>query len=332
VNSETRFALLEGGRPRDHRVAMAREVRSGLSRVPRSIPPKYFYDAEGSRLFDAICDLPEYYLTRAEYGLLAKHSEAILASTVATSLVEIGSGMARKTGLLVAAMCRRGGTPTYVPFDIAPDAIASSARSLLRAHSGLRVRGLVGDFARDCRKLDACAPPSGGPRLFAFLGSTIGNLDEREAPRLLRSIADLMTDSDRFLLGIDLVKDACVLQAAYDDSRGVTAAFNKNVLRVLVRELDGMIDERSFEHLALYDEARARIEMHLVSTRAQTITLRAADVHVELDLGERILTEISRKFTRATTEQTLGEGGMQLLDWIVSDDSAFALCLARSAC
>jgi L-histidine N-alpha-methyltransferase len=310
---------------------MAREVRAGLSHVPRSIPPKYFYDAEGSRLFDAICDLPEYYLTRAEYGLLAKNSEAIVACSQATSLVEIGSGMARKTGLLVAAMCGRGGAPTYVPFDISPEAIASSARVLLRSHARLRVRGLVGDFARDCGKLNTCAPPSEGPRLFAFLGSTIGNLDELEAPRLLQSIATLMTERDRFLLGVDLVKDASVLYAAYDDAQGVTAAFNKNVLRVLGRELDGTIDEHSFDHLALYDHARARIEMHLVSTRAQALTLRAADVHVELSPGERILTEISRKFTQTSTQATLTAGGMQLLDWIVSDDSAFALCLARSA-
>jgi L-histidine Nalpha-methyltransferase len=331
VETNARFELVRGRRTVDSRSGMAREVASGLSGRPRSISPKYFYDAVGSRLFDAICDLPEYYPTRSERALLELHADRIVGRTGARSLVEIGSGMARKTGLLAKALCARHGSPLYVPFDIAPEAIDASARALLADHPTLRVRGVVGDFARDCGRLAANAPPIDGPRLIAFLGSTMGNLDECAAPALLGSIAQMMTESDRFLLGIDLVKDSQTLHAAYNDSQGVTAAFNKNVLRVLARELDGDVDEADFEHLAFYDEVLQRIEMHLVSTRRQTLTLRAADVRIDLAKGERILTEISRKFTRASTEKTFSLGGMQMLEWIPDDDGMFALCLARRA-
>jgi L-histidine Nalpha-methyltransferase len=330
VEPNTRFELVHGRRTPHVRSAMAREVRAGLSSVPRFISPKYFYDAVGSRLFDAICELPEYYVTRAERALLERHADAIVGRSGARSLVEIGSGMARKTGLLARALCARHPSPIYVPFDIAPEAIAASARALLAAHPTLRVRGVVGDFVRDCARLAINAPLIDGPRLFAFLGSTLGNLDERAAPALLGSVASIMTASDRFLLGVDLVKDPRILHAAYNDAKGVTAAFNKNVLRVLARELDGDVDEASFEHLAFYDDARQRIEMHLVSARPQAITLRGADLRVDFATGERILTEISRKFTRATTERTLAQGGMQLLEWIPDDGGMFALCVARA--
>jgi L-histidine N-alpha-methyltransferase len=237
--------------------------------------------------------------------------------------------MARKTGLIVRAMCARGGSPRYVPFDIAPTAIASSARSILPEYPSLTVHGVVGDFARDLGRVALAAPPSTGPRLFAFLGSTIGNLDESEAPALLRDVSRLMAPRDRFLLGLDLAKDEGTLVAAYDDSRGVTAEFNKNVLRVLSRELDGNFDRGAFRHRALYDVARERIEMHLVSTRAQTVRLRAIDLTFELDEGETILTEISRKFTREAVERMLFQGAMRLDEWMT--DGQFALVLATRA-
>jgi L-histidine N-alpha-methyltransferase len=297
---------------------MGREVSAGLLGAPRSISPKYFYDEAGSRLFDAICRLPEYYLTRAEHALLERHAAAIVGRVRPEALVELGSGMARKTGLLVQAMATRSESPRYVAFDIAPDAIEASARALLRSHPTLTVRGVVGDFARDLQRVALGAPPSWGPRLFAFLGSTIGNLDEREAP-------------DLFLLGVDLAKDERVLHAAYNDAQGVTAAFNKNILRVLSRELDGDFDESAFEHLAFYDGERERIEMHLVSTRRQLVTLRAIDLSAQFAAGERLMTEISRKFTRASAERTLAEGGMRLEEWLAADDGAFALVVARRA-
>jgi L-histidine N-alpha-methyltransferase len=317
-----------GDRSCDRLMVMARDVRTGLARAPRSIPPKYFYDEAGSHLFDVICTLPEYYLTRAERALLERHAEALVAQIRPRALVEIGSGMARKTGLLVRPMCARGAEAVYVPFDISPEAIAASAHALLAEHAPLRVRGVVGDFGGDLAILDAAAPPAEGPRLFALLGSTIGNLDEREAPALLRRVATLMTPRDRFLLGVDLVKEERVLVAAYDDAQGVTAAFNKNVLRVLSRELRGDFDERAFDHRALYDARRERIEMHLVARRPQSVHLAAIDLAFDLGHCEAILTEISRKFTRASVDRALRDGGMRLDEWLADEAGAFALSLA----
>lgn len=308
---------------------MAREVRAGLTSTPRSIPPKYFYDERGSTLFDAICDLPEYYLTRAERELLVAHADAVVGSTGATALVELGSGMARKTGLLVRALCARHPAPLYVPFDISRSALDASARSLRAECPSLEVQGIVGDFATDLPLLARGLPPAEGARLFAFLGSTMGNLDEEEAPALVRGVAAAMTERDTLLLGVDLVKDERVLHAAYNDARGVTADFNRNVLRVVARELDGDFDERAFDHLAFYDAHRQRIEMHLVARSAQRVAIRAIDLAFELAAGERILTEISRKFTRESVEGTLSRGGMRLERWIPGEDGAFALALAR---
>jgi L-histidine N-alpha-methyltransferase len=326
-----RFQVFTSARANDARTAMARDVRAGLTGSPRSISPKYFYDERGSRLFDAICDLPEYYLTRAEASLLTRHADGIVERARATALVEIGSGMARKTALLIESLCARTASPRYVPFDIAREAIEMSGHGLLERYPRLSVCGLVGDFSADLSQLPLAAPSSAGPRLFALLGSTIGNLDERAAPALVREVARLFTERDTFLLGIDLVKDEEVLNAAYNDAQGVTAAFNKNVLRVLSRELDGDFDERAFDHLAFYDRERQRVEMHLVSRRSVIATLRAIDLRVEFAMGERVLTEISRKFTRSSVERLLSLGGMRLREWLVGDDGAFALCVAERA-
>jgi L-histidine N-alpha-methyltransferase len=306
---------------------MAREVRAGLLSSPRSIPPKYFYDERGSQLFDAICDLPEYYLTRAERELLVIHAEGVVRRTRATALVELGSGMARKTGLLVRALCTTTPSPLYVPFDIARSTIDASARALKAECPALRVQGILGDFGSDLPRLARELPPAPGPRLFAFLGSTIGNLDERDAPALVRGLAAAMRAEDAFLLGVDLVKDERVLHAAYNDARGVTAAFNRNILRAVSRELDGDVDEAGFDHLAFYDSRHERIEMHLVARGAQRLVLRAIDLSIDLAAGERILTEISRKFTRASVERTLAEGGLELAEWLPDAQGHFALAL-----
>ena len=305
---------------------MAAEVRAALAGKPRSIPSKYFYDAIGSELFDRICELPEYYLTRAEHGLLEQYAQEIAESTGAENLLEIGSGMARKTGLIAGAMCKRCDA-MYVPFDISREAIEESARALLAAHPRLRVHGVIGDFAHDLPRLVQGVPLA--PRLFAFLGSTIGNLDERAAPAFLGQIAALMRPTDWFLLGVDLVKDERVLHAAYNDTAGVTAEFNRNILRAVSRELDGDFDPDLFEHVAFYDSARERIEMHLEAKRAHRVFLRAVDLWFDLAAGERVMTEISRKFTRASVERTLAGGGMRLERWLGDDN--FALVLARRA-
>jgi L-histidine N-alpha-methyltransferase len=323
------FEMTRVGHPGDRIAAMRRELHAGLARPPRSIPPKYFYDREGSRLFDAICRLPEYYLTRAEYALLERHANAVVERVRPEALVEIGSGMAPKTGLLIAEMCARSASPVYVALDIEPEAIEASARTLLKAFPRLSVRGIAGDFGHDLQAVAQVAPAAAGPRLFLFLGSTVGNLDEDAAPALLRATADLMTPRDAFLLGIDLAKDPRVLHAAYNDAQGVTAAFNKNVLRVLSRELDGNLDESSFDHLAFYDASRSRIEMHLVSRRRQAVALRAIDLRFELAEGERVMTEISRKFTRESVARTFSDGAMTLEQWLPADDGSFALAVGR---
>jgi L-histidine Nalpha-methyltransferase len=322
-----RFAIQELDREDDQHLVMRREVRAGLTASPRSLPSKYFYDDVGSRLFDEICELPEYYLTRAEYALLARHAGELV--TGCESLLEIGSGMARKTHLLVAALCERAARPTYVPFDISRATIDAATSELLAKHPQLHVHGVIGDFTRDLHAI-VRPPLPRAPRLFAFLGSTVGNLDETAAPAFVRSVSRLMSDADRFLLGVDLVKDERVLHAAYNDSAGVTAAFNKNILRVIARELGGdPVPDDAFEHLAFYAAERARIEMHLVATRPYTLWLRELDLRVQLAAGEDLMTEISRKFTRASVEQTLAAGGMRLEHWFA--DELFGLAIARRA-
>ena len=322
-----RFAIQELDRDDDQHDVMRREVRAGLTASSRSLPSKYFYDDVGSRLFDKICELPEYYLTRAEYALLARHAGELVAGS--ESLLEIGSGMARKTHLLVSALCERAARPTYVPFDISRATIDAATSELLAKHPQLHVHGVIGDFTRDLHAI-VRPPLPRAPRLFAFLGSTVGNLDETAAPAFVRSVSQLMTDADRFLLGVDLVKDERVLHAAYNDSAGITAAFNKNILRVIARELAGdPVPDDAFEHLAFYATERARIEMHLVATRPYTLWLRELDLRVQLAAGEHLLTEISRKFTRASVEQTLAAGGMRLERWFA--DELFGLAIARRA-
>ena len=344
----TRFELVHASREpaRSTRDALAEDVRRGLGAPAgtlRSIPPKHFYDAAGSALFDRICELPEYYLTRVEHRLLQENADAIILATGATELVELGSGMARKTGALLDAMARVDPSPAYVSFDISQDALEQAAPLLLEAVPSLRMRAVVGDFTQDLGFFTAPAPHGrsqgarhrsahAGPRrrrLFAFLGSTLGNMDETEAPALLRSIAGAMSEGDSFLLGVDLAKDAAVLHAAYNDSAGVTAAFDKNVLAVVNRELGGDFDLAAWEHDARFDAARSRIEMYLVARRAQTVHVTDLGMTVEFEAGERILTEISRKFTRPSLEATLAQGGLVLERWI--SDGAFALVLARRA-
>jgi L-histidine N-alpha-methyltransferase len=308
--------------------ALAHDVRRGLGTHPRSLPPKWFYDSVGSALFDEICELPEYYLTRSERSILERDADAIAAESGADELLEIGSGMARKTGLLLSAIARRVPRPRYLPFDIADSALEACARSMRAIVPSLIVDPLKGDFERDLASVGMSA--AGTRRLWAFLGSTIGNLDERAAPALLATIASRMGAQDSFLLGIDLVKDPAILDAAYNDSAGVTARFNKNVLAVINRELDADFDLDAFAHRAHFDTARSRIEMHLESLRAQRVRVGALELVVDFDRGERILTEISRKFTRESIASTLSLASMRERAWYPAEDASFALVLAEA--
>lgn len=306
--------------------SLAEDVRAGLTAEHKSLPSKYFYDGHGSRLFDAICDTPEYYPTRTEAALLAESADEVMRVACPTHLVELGSGAARKTRLLLEAMHRVVGPVRFVPLDVDAEMLEHSARVLLADYPWLRIDGVVGDFHLTLGRI-----PGGARRLVAFLGGTIGNFDEAAAPAFLSQVRAELHEGDRLLLGTDLVKDTARLEAAYNDAEGVTAAFNKNVLAVLNRELNADFDLDAFEHLAFYDPERQRVEMHLRALRDHRVRVDALDLEVGFEAGETIHTEISRKFTRDSVEALLEAAGFRLRRWFVPEDGAFALSLAEPA-
>ena len=306
--------------------SLADEVRDGLSRSLKELPPKYFYDERGSQLFDTITTLPEYYPTRCEREILNRRAPEIVAETGAGELVELGSGTASKTRALLYAMAGAGTLRRYVPFDVDPSVVEACAAELTELYPGLAVHGVVGDFGRDLDRI-----PAGDGRLFAFLGGTIGNLYPDERAEFLARVAGLMTSDDRLLIGTDLVKDRAVLEAAYNDSAGVTAEFNRNVLRVLTESLDADFDPAAFEHVAFFDEANSWIEMRLRAKGAQTVRIEGAQLEIAFEDGEELRTEISAKFTRDAVERELRAAGMRLEDFHTDDGGLFGLAVASLA-
>ena len=307
------------------RAALVRDVRAGLGGRPKTLPPKYFYDARGSALFERITRLPEYYLTRAELALLDTHAAEIMARSAPRELVELGAGSATKARRLLAAASRREAVLRYVPVDIDAGAIAAAARALEGDFPDLDVHGVVGDFEQHL----AHVPSPSARRLVVFFGSTIGNLDPAARRAFLRAVHRLVGPDDRFLLGLDLVKDRRTLEAAYADAAGVTAEFNRNILRVVNRGLDGDFVPGAFGHRARYDEAASRVEMHLVAGSRQAACLRQLGVTVEIARDESIWTESSYKFTRHSAQATLRECGFSIERWY--SDGDFALVLAAAA-
>lgn len=306
---------------------LAEDARRGLLHRPRSLPSKYFYDERGSRLFDAICRTPEYYPTRTEGVLLARHAAAIIAQARPEHILELGSGASRKTRHLLAA-CEGGRrTPTYWPFDVCEEMLLAAGAELSGRYDWLTIHPLLGDYCGGLRHL----PAPDGRRLFVFLGGTIGNFERAEAVALLRELHAIMAPGDRLLLGADRVKDPAVLRAAYNDAQGVTAEFNRNLLHVLNRRLGADFVVEAFRHEAVYREDRERIEMYLVSTRPQTVRLRALGECIGLAEGERILTEISCKFTPDSLESLLGAARMRVDAHYAPPDGYFSLVLARPA-
>ena len=307
----------------DERIAtMAREVQEGLARRQKELPPKYFYDERGSDLFERITKLPEYYLTRAERTLLEEYARALVESFRPRTLVELGAGSAVKTRILLDAMRDAGCLEEYVPIDVSAEFLQETARRLRREYPRLRVVPAVADIS------DSLGLPERLPRpvLFAFLGSTIGNFDAPSARSLLARVRQAMRPFDRLLLGTDLRKPRRVVEAAYNDSRGVTATFNRNMLRVVNRELGADFDVAGFTHRAFYSTERHRIEMHLVSTREQVVHIPlVGDVH--LAKGESIRTEISCKYDRPSVRRLLRAASLRLERWI-ADDGRFALTVA----
>lgn len=305
------------------RARMLADVRAGLSRPQKELPPTYFYDARGSALFDEITRLPEYYLTRAEEALLRAHAPVLARALRPRTVAELGAGSARKARLLLSAARGAGGGEWYVPIDVSAAALRETTARLRGEFPGVHVHPTLGDMR------EAIVLPPGVPRplLFAFLGSTIGNFPHEDAVALLARIRAALAPGDRLLLGADLVKDVATLEAAYDDARGVTAEFNRNVLRVLNRELGADFDVEAFAHRALYDAAHRRIEMHLVARDAQQVCIPDVGV-VALAAGESIRTEVSCKYDRAALEGMLGAAGLELERWMPDDPARFALVLA----
>jgi L-histidine Nalpha-methyltransferase len=303
---------------------LAYDVADGLTRPFKEIPPKHFYDTEGSRLFEAITKLPEYYPTRTERGILEANAANLVEMTGMAELVELGSGVPTKTLLLLDAMHEAETLDRYVPFDVSEVVLRESAEMLVERYPGARVFGVVGDFERH---LDAL-PPAAGPRVIVFLGGTIGNFLPGSRRRFLRSLGNALRPQDRILLGTDLVKDPAILEAAYNDSQGITAAFNRNMLAVVNRELDADFDLDAFEHVAFYDREQQWIEMRLRALRSMDVNVRKLDLGVHFASREELRTEISAKFTRERLEGDLAAAGLRLHEYLTDPDDLFALTLA----
>jgi L-histidine N-alpha-methyltransferase len=310
----------------DHKT-LADDVLDGLTRPFKELPPKHFYDAHGAELFDQICDLPEYYPTRCEREILQNRSAEIVALTGAGELVELGSGTAAKTALLLGAMHDAGTLERFVPIDVTETMVRASAQRLVEQFDGLRVHGIVGDFERHLGHVPE--PIDGAPRIVAFLGGTIGNFTPGSRRRFLRSLSRLLGPDDFLLVGTDLVKDPAIIEAAYDDSAGVTAAFNRNVLTVVNRELDANFEPDAFDHVAFFDRDREWIEMRLRARLPQRVTIGQLGLNLTFAAGEELRTEISAKFTRERVEGDLAAAGMELVEQLTDENGLFALNLAR---
>ncbi len=309
--------------PGEARRALKQEALAGLTGSPKELSPKWLYDERGSQLFDAITRLPEYYPTRREREILLAHAGDIARQSGADTLIELGSGTSEKTRLLLDALLETGRLTRFVPFDVSEGFLRRAAVSLAREYPGLGVHAVVGDFERHLEQL-----PRGGRRLVAFLGGTIGNLKPHQRERFFSTLASGLEPGDGLLLGTDLLKDRGRLFAAYNDSAGVTAAFNRNLLHLLNRELGADFDPEAFEHLAPFDEAHGWVEMRLVSRRRQSVWLAGLGQRVDFAPGEVLRTEVSCKFRPEQVEAELAHAGLPLAERWTDGAGDFALSLA----
>lgn len=305
-------------------IHMPEDIRKGLNSNQKTIPSKYFYDQRGSQLFDQICELPEYYQTRTEKSLLDEHSPAIVRWTRAREIFELGSGTAMKTQVLIESFLNENSTMTYKPLDISISAL-QEAKSRLQSYSGLCIEPLVGDYTQNL----SCISPNESC-LVLFLGSTIGNLLPNQAHSMIASISSRLNPGDWFLLGVDLIKDPEIIEAAYNDSRGITAKFNKNILNVVNSYLDGNFQTKDFSHYAYFNRDKNQIEMHLTANKNVSVYLKKIDLNVHIRKGESILTEISRKFSRQSVKIMLEESNFRLNHWLANGNGCFALALAKA--
>lgn len=305
------------------------DVREGLTGVPKTLPPKWFYDARGSELFERITELDEYYPTRAERGILTTRAADIAEACRARTLVELGSGSSEKTWALLDSLGEVGTLERYIPLDVSESALVEAAERIAAAYPDLSVHGVVADFESSLDALSAL--PGSGSRLVALLGGTIGNLLPHERVSFLARLRGELFPGDALLVGTDLVKDRERLVRAYDDAHGVTAAFNRNVLHVINRELGGDFAPEQFEHVAAWDAASECIEMRLRSLRHQVVWIPALDLSVEFAAGEELRTEVSAKFRRTRVEADLARADLALRHWWTDDSGDFAVWLAAPA-
>lgn len=303
--------------------ALRRDVLDGLRRTPKTLPPKWFYDSVGSELFDRITRLPEYYPTRAEAEILRAQAPGIASASEADTLVELGSGTSEKTRLLLDALRERGALRRYVPFDVDAGILSASATAIQREYAGIEIQAVCGDFEEHLTEI-----PEGGRRLFVFLGSAIGNLTPGPRAQFLAALSAQMRPGDSLLLGTDLVKDTERLVRAYDDAAGVTAAFNRNVLAVINRELDADFDVDAFDHVARWNVDEERIEMWLRATGRQRVRVGALGLTVDFRAGEEMLTEVSCKFRPERVSAELAAAGLRRTRWWTDGADDFGLSLA----
>ncbi len=304
---------------------LRQDVQEGLFERPRSLPPKYFYDDEGSKLFDAICKTQDYYPTRTESTLLQTHVATIIDIVKPNSCAELGAGTSAKTEIILSKLNSSLDTFSYLSIDVCEEILCESAHRLLDKYENLRVESVVGEYIPAIQ----AAPKLKGPVLYAFIGSSIGNFTEQESIVLLSAIAEKMNTEDYFLIGVDRVKGKEILERAYDDSEGVTAKFNLNVLNVLNYKLGANFDLNKFSHQALYNESLQQIEMYLVSQCEQDINFPTLDKIISLENGEKILTEVSRKYTKASIKNLFEKSGLQEVEHYELLNKYFSLVLAK---
>lgn len=332
MNIELREVEVRERRPRilhcwtqpDARRALHQEARAGLTGTRKELSPRWLYDARGSQLFDAITTLPEYYLTRCEQALLEQHAARIATRSGADGIVELGSGTSKKTRTLLDAFTATGQLHSYTPFDVCAPILTDAATNIVQRYPNLNVDGVVGDFERHLSRI-----PSHGRRMVAFLGSTLGNLKPEARAMFLSELSSTLRSGEHVLVGVDLLKDRHVLHAAYNDSKGLTAEFNLNVLEVLNREVHTHFIADHFRHQAVFNEERGGIEMLLQATQRQAVGIPELGITVRFDEGETLRTEVSTKFTPAQLESELAQANFGIREWWTDDMGYFALALVE---
>jgi L-histidine N-alpha-methyltransferase len=309
----------------DGQAELRGDARTGLLSIPKVLPPKWFYDAAGSELYERITELPQYYPFNAEREILRARADHIAEVSGAQVLVELGSGSSQKTRVLLDALQARGTLHSYVPLDVSEAALREATAALAVDYPGLDVHGIVGDFTHHLARI-----PALGKRLVAFLGGTIGNLQPAERAAFLRSARAILRPGEQLLVGVGLVINPAIMVPAYDDPLGVTAEFNRNVLRVLNRELGANFDIQAFSHRALWNAEREWIEMRLRAERRMTVRIEELGLDIPFAQGEEVRTETSARFRAGGVRAELSAGGFELSQWWTDSKARFALALATS--